>query len=159
MGTGTRREAYRWAIRALARRMRSAHEVKTGLHQKAFPHEVIADVVSDLAEKGYLDDEKFASNWVESRSANRGYGRIRLSFELRKKGVSEEIADRVLSLHLPPANEAKIARTILEKKLRGLGRAEARKQKGSLLRFLRGRGFSSEAIWTALGDSDKEERA
>lgn len=146
------RDAYRWASRALGRRMRSVREIESALDQRGYSFDVIAHVTGDLADKGYLDDLKFASDWVRSRSVNRGYGRIRLSHELRGKGVAEEIARKVLDQYLSTAGEMEIARSTLRKKLRGL--RDGKKGKPALHRFLRGRGFTSEAIWGALGELD-----
>ncbi|UCF31752.1 MAG: regulatory protein RecX [bacterium] len=153
----SRRDAYNWAIRALSRRMRSVQEIESGLLAKGVSHQVVVDVITDLLGMGYLDDLKFASDWVELRSARRGYGRVRLSHELHGKGVPDEVARQVMDRYLSPARETEIARKAIRKKMGGLRGSEVR-EKAHLYRFLRGRGFTSAAIWAALADVEEEER-
>lgn len=59
--------------------------------------ETIADrVFARLGEKGYLDDEKFSSWWVETRGITKGTSLRKLYSELSAKGVSREIIERTL---------------------------------------------------------------
>ena len=53
-------------------------------------------IVERLAEKGYIDDKKFAEWYVENRFVKKGVSRKRLQMELIKKGVSREIIEEVL---------------------------------------------------------------
>ena len=49
-----------------------------------------------LEEKGYVDDRRFASFWVEHRNQTKGSSLRKLTSELRAKGVSSLIIDEVL---------------------------------------------------------------
>jgi len=144
-----RKEAYRWAVRALSRRMRSVAEIRTGLEKKAHSGEVISDVIDDLVNKGYLDDDQFARQWVASRAVNRYYGRLRLSYELKKKGIDKQTAMQALDLHLSPEQEGEIALRAMMKRMQTLRNTGIR-GKAALYRHLETRGFTPQAIWTAL---------
>jgi regulatory protein len=54
-------------------------------------------VLEGLVSKGYVDDEKFASFWVENRNQRKGTSLRRLSAELAAKGVSRSIIEAVLA--------------------------------------------------------------
>lgn len=58
--------------------------------------EITERVYERLAEKGYIDDEKFARWWVENRNLRKGTSRRKLQAELAAKGVSSGIVAAVL---------------------------------------------------------------
>ncbi len=63
-------------------------------------------VVERLIEKGYLDDAKFAAFYVENRMVRKGISQKRLRLELKRKGVSDEVAKRALDeVERPEADE------------------------------------------------------
>lgn len=63
-------------------------------------------VVERLIEKGYLDDTKFAAFYVENRMVRKGISQKRLRLELKRKGVSDEVAKRALDeVERPEADE------------------------------------------------------
>lgn len=63
-------------------------------------------VVERLIEKGYLDDAKFATFYVENRMVRKGISQKRLRLELKRKGVSDEVAKRALDeVERPEADE------------------------------------------------------
>lgn len=54
-------------------------------------------ILQRLAERGYVDDQKFARYYVENRLTKKGISRRRLEQELSKKGIRKDIIDEVLS--------------------------------------------------------------
>ena len=66
----------------LSRHAWTRAELTRRLRRRGAPPDVAADVVTDLAGRGHVDDAAFARHWVETRSA-RGYGAARLRAELR----------------------------------------------------------------------------
>ena len=76
----SRRKA--WSRRELTRR----------LERRGAPADVAAEVVADLAARGYLDDEGFARWWAQARGQGRRVGSMRLRQELLAKGISRELA-------------------------------------------------------------------
>jgi regulatory protein len=89
--------AFDRAFNYLSYRPRSRVEVKRYLRGKGLDEEVVADVLLRLEQAKYVDDETFARFWVENREQFRPRSRRALRYELRQKGVSNAIIDRVLS--------------------------------------------------------------
>lgn len=58
--------------------------------------ELSEKIISRLASRGYIDDEKFARYYVENRFVKKGISMKRLKMELIKKGVARDIIERVL---------------------------------------------------------------
>ncbi|MDF1763364.1 MAG: regulatory protein RecX, partial [Oleibacter sp.] len=83
------------AVDLLSRRDYSRQELWRKLSPKAESSESLESVLSDLSERQWQSDERFASMFVRSRSS-RGVGPRRLSQELRHKGVSEDITGHAI---------------------------------------------------------------
>jgi regulatory protein len=84
--------ARRAAIDLLARKAWSRRELTRRLERRGAPADVAADVVAELAARGYLDDEGFARWWAQARGQGRRVGSMRLRQELLAKGISRELA-------------------------------------------------------------------
>ncbi len=52
-------------------------------------------VLDGLEEQGYLDDERFLQEYLNSRK-RKGYGPLRIKAELQERGVSSELVSRYL---------------------------------------------------------------
>ena len=91
-----RNRVFERAVRFLSYRPRSQVEVERHLRRKAVAEDVIGDVIVRLQRAKYLDDEEFARFWLENRERFRPRGRRALRYELRQKGVSDEIITRLL---------------------------------------------------------------
>lgn len=59
---------------------------------------IVENVVKKLNEYRYIDDEKFAELFVNSRTKNKPRGKEVLIMELLSKGVSKDIAQKVVNL-------------------------------------------------------------
>lgn len=92
-----RNQAFERSVRFLSYRPRSRTEVERYLRGKAIKADVIGDVLTRLERAGYIDDEAFARFWLENRERFKPRGQRALRYELRQKGVSDEIIGHVLS--------------------------------------------------------------
>lgn len=150
-----REEAYRYALRLLAIRGRSAEELRERLRRKGYGADVAAEVVERLRAQGYVDDVAFARQWVEERCSARPSGAKKLWSELSRLGVSREvIASAVGEALADPKNELALARRAVEQRWRlyqGLDPGErSRRVAGFLLR----RGFAWETVKILLKELD-----
>jgi len=104
------------ALRLLAHRARSRRELATRLRRKDFPGRLIAVVLAELEERGWLDDAAFARSWIQDRLRLRPRGRRALLAELRQKGVEAHVADAALDevFQDPDVSEQDIARELAE---------------------------------------------
>jgi regulatory protein len=84
------------AVRLLGFRPRSRSELSVRLRKNGFSDEAIAAAIEKMVDYGYVNDEAFASFWVENRTEHRPRGRNALKSELRARGVPPEIIDRAI---------------------------------------------------------------
>lgn len=54
-------------------------------------------VYERLADRGYIDDSKFATYWVENRALSKGASQRKLVAELQAKGVDQSVIAKALS--------------------------------------------------------------
>ena len=85
------------AIRLLARRPYSIFEIKQYLQRKKSPPEISQKIINQLIKISLLDDQEFASWWIEQRSLLKPSGSRKLTAELRQKGISQAIISKALA--------------------------------------------------------------
>jgi regulatory protein len=136
---GERPVAMGRALNLLGYRARSEAEVRERLGRYGYAGETVEAVVGRLEELGYLDDAEFAR--LKAREKARKYGPRRVSLELRKSGVGEELAREVVAEEFADRSEVGEARMAAARRYNGRGSdAEARRVYGFLVR----RGYSAE---------------
>jgi regulatory protein len=91
-----REAALQKALLYLGYRSRSVDEVRKNLEKHETPAEVIDETIARLERENLIGDANFAREWVENRSTFRPRGKRALSFELRRKGLSETVIRETL---------------------------------------------------------------
>jgi regulatory protein len=124
------------ALDLLSRAPHSTFSLRMKLLRRSFDPRVVEEVLQLLIEDEYLDDGRFAENWLRSRIERRPEGRAVLVAGLLRKGVPREIAEGAVNRYLTPALERENALRALEKMKRS-GETDPLKLK----RKLRARGF------------------
>lgn len=141
------------AAKTLAKRSLSRGELSKKLRDKGFSEEESEDAVEWFSSRGFIDDQSYARSCVEYYKA-RGYGIVRIKEELRRREISKEISEKLIS-ELGSFSDELLA--LIEKKTRGEGLDADKKRK--LIAFLCRRGFKYDEIRTALENAriDTEE--
>ena len=103
---------------------------------------MINQIINKLIDLGYVDDKKFASWLIQSRSRTRPRGKRLLLQELKSKGIGMDEPVRI--------NEAELAEKALEKKLPLWSGLAYRDFRIKATRFLYSRGFSWDVIEPVL---------
>ncbi|MFA6457841.1 MAG: regulatory protein RecX [Patescibacteria group bacterium] len=140
------RQVFSYACWLLARRNYSRAELLEKFSTKYTPDAAIfAKVFAKLTKLRLQSDESFAEGFVRSHAH---WGAHRISLELKKRGI----ADELIELFLPSEiSEIENARETLAKKLRGENIPEDYSAKQKLAAFLARRGFSMDVIREVLG--------
>ncbi len=74
-----------------------ATRTKDGQLKPGYSKETTDRVYARLEERGYLDDSRFATYWIENRRLKKGASRRLLQSELSAKGVSSAITEAALA--------------------------------------------------------------
>ena len=131
------------AMDRLAVRERSRGELLAALARRNIDEDVALVVVDQLQGDGFVDDERFARAWVESRSRSKGLARSVLRLELRTKQVAEETIDLVLA-EVDPADEIQAAHRLVQRKLRSVQGLDQSVQLRRLTAMLARKGFGPQ---------------
>jgi regulatory protein len=155
-------QARETCLRLLQVRPRTRAELATALRRRGIPADVADEVLDRYDEVGLIDDAAFARAWVTSRHHGRGLARRALAGELRQRGVDGELVGAALD-ELDPSTEAATARSLVDRKLRGMGRAAPdavfRRLVGMLARKGYGAGLAVRVVKEAMAERDAESAA
>ena len=145
-------QAKRIVLRKLAAAPRSRAQLAEALAAKQIPEAVADAVLARMEEVGLVDDEAFAEMVVRSASQGRGLARRSLAEELRKRGVSDEIAEQALS-PVDDATERDAARRLVDKRLRTMGGLEIDVKRRRLAGMLARKGYSSGVVYPVVSEA------
>jgi regulatory protein len=143
-----RRQVQEKALSLLARAPHSAFSLRMKLLKRGYDSPKIEQTLSWLTKKGYLDDSRFAESWLRSRIERRAEGRAVLVAGLLRKGLTREVAERVVNSFVTERVEYENAAKALDKM-----RRQGVTDQDKLMRKLRTRGFSFPLIRKVLQDN------
>jgi regulatory protein len=145
-GASERPSAWEAAVRALALRPRTTHEIRELLLRRDCAPEEVEATLARLARGGYLDDAAYARRYVQSRGPRRALGPARLRRELSVKGIADAEIDAALAELGAEQDPRELARQAARRKLRSLGGLPPAVARRRLAAYLERQGFSVEII-------------
>jgi regulatory protein len=130
-------------------RARSEKEIRDYLKRLSFKRKVkeqdeISEMTTEqlierLKNKGLLNDEEFATTWVDARRRSKQKGSRALQSELAQKGIDRKTVQKVMEEN--QVDEEKLAKEALEKKMRVWQNLPEQEFKKKATDFLLRRGF------------------
>lgn len=139
------------ACRYLSYRPRTVYEVRQHLKNKGMAPDTIAEVITILQEKNYLDDHDFARMYVESAARNKPRSKFALEFNLKKKGISPAVSEPILAAY----RDDDLAVKAVTPRLNMWKSLEKEAFKKKLMNFLRYRGFRYDTCISVLNRFEK----
>jgi len=135
------------AIKYLSYKLRSEMEVRTRLSSLDYDSDIVNQTIKELKSMGYINDVMFVQKYIYDRSKLKPQSKKMLKYDLKSKGIPEEIIDQILDNW--EMDEVSIAAGLIKRKF---GKYDIFSQK--ILKrvqfFLFHRGFSYETIMEAL---------
>ena len=102
-----------------------------------------ARVVDALVEERYVDDARYAAAFVREKASLQGWGPVKIRFQLRGKGIEDEVITAALQ-ELDPAPAAVRLEKLAAAKYRTLAGDPSARLK--LIKYLLSRGYDYEAV-------------
>lgn len=143
-------KAYNKALRYLVFRPRSIKEMVDRLLKHGFEKVTIDLTINRLLEQKFLNDMEFAKSWIESRQKYKGKSKFILKRELQKKGIEEEIIEKLLS---ESSSDLETAKALFEKKKGRYENLPKLEFKAKISQYLGRRGFSWDIIKEVLKEN------
>ena len=147
--------ALQQALLFLSYRARSESEIRKNLHKHEIPDAVIDETLERLRNEGLVNDEEFATAWVENRSTFRPRSRRMLAMELRQKGLDDESMQPALE----DVDDEALAYEAAQKRAPRFAELEWDEFRKKLSGFLARRGFSYSVIAPVISRIWKDTRA
>src|SRR5918998_1871147 len=120
-----KQECFDRAMAALGSRLHSRAELHRKLMRREYGDTVVNAVLDDLARLGYVNDDQFARTKALSAAEYKHHGRRRAFVELRRAGVTGEVAERALDDVYAGRDNTAEARELARKQLPRLKRLDA----------------------------------
>lgn len=136
-------------------KMRTEKEVIQKLNELKAQEKQIIEVINRLKEINYLDDERYANQYVQE-CINQGKGKVFVKYNLEQKGVENSIISQALNEYHNDT-ERKIAKTVAINYQRTINSHPSLKQKELIMQKLIRNGFSLDIANTIIRNIEFEE--
>lgn len=146
-----------YALRLLDRRAYTEKALRRKLSERGCDPQAIEDTVSFLKEYQYIDDAVYARRYIAAALHTGKSGMKKIKYDLTGKGIPRDIVEEVAAEFADDelaADERSAVLPLLEKKLKG---DFSFPSKMKAKRYCLSRGFSTEAIDSALRQLQEEE--
>jgi regulatory protein len=157
---GARDRAFEKALSFLEKRDRTEREVLERLAKAGFDEAAAKDAAGRLKDLGYVNDADYAQRFLEVLIA-KGRGRLRISEELRRKGLSEELVRYTIEDGYSREAELEAAMSAAEKTVLEMGTAagaDVQKARQKINRRLVSLGFPYAAVGEVMRKLRAKER-
>jgi len=142
-----------YCLRLLGRRDHASEELKRKAIGKGFDPGRVKSVLTELVQKKYIDDKKFAAKFISDKMTFRQWGPVKIRLELKKKRIPSPIIEKLLSEYTDDLELIQICVDLALKRNRHfLKEPDAFKRKQKIAVYLQRKGFSFETINRAMPD-------
>ena len=142
-------EALQKLMHFCAYRDRSQKEVEDKLDSLRMIPEAKEKIIIKLMDDGFLNEERFARSFVRGKFRIKKWGRIKITQELKKRGISSPI----IKLGLSEINEKDYLKSlyeIAEKKLEIIDEPNVFKKRGKLADHLLRKGYETSLVFDCV---------
>ncbi|NNE28365.1 MAG: RecX family transcriptional regulator [Saprospiraceae bacterium] len=149
--TLTKSEALAKLMKYCAYQDRCHREVRTKLLSLEIYGDELEEIMAQLIQENFLNEERFARSFARGKFRNKGWGRMKIKRELTSRDISDYCIRKGMG-EIEDEEYLQKLRTILEKKSVALEEKNLFEKKQKLVNFALRRGFESEHIWKILDE-------
>ncbi len=132
---------------------RSQQEVRDKLYDWGLWPDAVEQVISQLIEGNFLNEDRFAKAYTKGKFSQKGWGRIKIKQGLKFKRVPDVLIKKALLTIDGDAYYATLTR-ILEKKAASVTEKNEMKRRYKLQQYAMGRGYEADLIADVLKAND-----
>ncbi len=134
------------AFDIVTRKAVTEKELREKLRDKGYDKTICDIVINTMQEYNYINDSDYCERFLEY-SVSKGWGRSKIKFELKRRGVEDDLISAALDDFCD--NPVERIYDILSVKFAGVDLSDF-KQKQRVVRFFASRGFDFDSISSAL---------
>lgn len=106
-------------------------------------------IVAYLTDNGYVDDQRYAGLYCDSKVRLQHWGRVKIAAQMRAKGLDKSTIDEALA-GIDEEEYTRVLHEVTDKKWRTLHESDPRKRRAKMMAFLAGRGYTMTEIDDAI---------
>ncbi len=103
------------------------------------------EILDQLIEEDYINELRYAKAFVRGKFKNLHWGKIKITGELRAKGISSNLITQAMQEEIKEEEYQACAKQLFDKKLQELG-ANNKENRHKAVQFLVGKGFGDIAF-------------
>ncbi len=108
-------------------------------------------IIARLEQENFLNDERYVTHYVSDKLKLNKWGRIKIHYYLRMKGMDEKVIERGLATIDNGEYIVLLIKTMKEK-AKGIKKEDKYEKMGQIIRFTQSRGFEPELIHRHLNE-------
>ena len=110
---------------------------------------VSEEILQDLIQEKYVDEERYARSFCSGKFKIKKWGRRKITFELKKKKVSEVCIQKGLE-EIDDSVYLHTIQQLIEKKMNLINDNNQFLRKKKIVDYVVGKGYESELVWEAI---------
>jgi regulatory protein len=130
---------------------RSQWEVRRKLYEKGIKGNPVEELISELIEANFLNEERFARSFARGKFRIKHWGRLRIRRELKLREISPRCIQLAL-LEIDPEEYYDSLLTQAEKKWEKTTEKDPYKKRFKVIQYLMAKGFEQDLIQEAVGN-------
>jgi regulatory protein len=154
-GQFTTKEAYAKAAALCSKGEKSSSDIRKKLEEWGLDKYDASAVVEELKREKFIDDERYIKAYVNDKFKFEKWGRIKIRFQLKQKGLSDDL----IRVGLNEIDEEKYIKLLLQTmrdKAKTIKSGDKYEKMAKIIRFAQNRGFEPEYIHRHLNTIIKE---
>ena len=126
-------------------------EVKTKLYQLGINKKLYDEIIAELIQGNYLNEERFAISFARGKFKMNHWGKRKIEFALKEKFISDYCIKKALK-QIPETEYREVLEKLATEKYESLKGEQYLVRKKKTIDYLTGRGFEWELVKEALED-------
>jgi regulatory protein len=145
------KDALRKAAMFCAYQERTQQEVRERLREWGIWGDDAEEVIAELIQQNYLNEERFAKSFAGGKFRVKGWGRRKIKQHLQQRGISGYNLEQAMK-EIAPADYQDTLKELLDKKRQSLRDTNPLIIKQKLVRYALSKGYEADLIFTVLGN-------
>ena len=146
------KEIFTKLARLCSRSEECSPDIRKKIREMGGDSEVEDRIIQRLRDEKYLDDERFVRAYVRDKFRLNQWGRIKMRYYLKMKGLNEKIIETGFE-EIDEEQYVKLLKKTMKDKARTIKKKEKYEKMAQVIRFAQGRGFEPELIHRYLNES------
>ena len=135
-------QAMNRAAALCARSEQAPGDIREKLMKWGLVGEDVSHILLQLTQQGFLDEARYAKAFVKDRFAFNGWGRIKIAYQLKQKGIPCDVIDEAMTA-IDETQYRERLTELLQSKWRTVKEREPRAAWAAMMRFAVSRGFET----------------